>query len=506
MPTITFDSYVEARNLPPCPDDSKSPYAWHKHASQAGFYIRASKRDKAGKFELVYFHRFKASEPDSDGGMKLREYRISLGVVQPKAKEEYEAALEKILKKRKELTRDESGSVSPRLTVAGAWAFHASVKQKSKDVTLGKDDEQYQRYFAHLGGRYLDELDGKFWTQVVTEMREGTYVVGHKPRADGRGMAPVMLGPLKASTLRGALNTGTILYDVANRFGGLRGDLKGKNPPREAKSLLGRDNKRRTRVPLALVGKAWRASDQLISPWWRDLFRIFVVTGMRFSLLMYMRFDEIDYANGIYVIDPRKRGTKRKGANITEDTPMIWMPLSGYVMNIIKARREFAPDPNGLVWFTPKPTRGRRTKKDAASLSDPRGAWSLIAQAIGMRFTPHDLRRTFASAGAMSGADMFGIAMLLLHTGDELAKAAHVPGITIDYIDTQEAVDRQRASAEAVTKYILRLSKLSDAEAAKIKEPDLPPELKVVLGANEAAEWDYEFDAYDDEEEDDETV
>jgi integrase len=494
--TIYFDSKADVRKLPPCPPESASPYAWHKHSSQPGFYVRASKEDKAGKYDLVYFHRYKAPEVDAGGVTKRVEHRDPLGAVVPKGKEDYEAALKQLLTKRRELAEDEQQGVTKRLTVAGAWAFYHSFKHKNKEVSREKDEEQYNRYFGHLQNRYLDELDGKFWTIFVSQLREGTYVVGHKERADGRGLAPEMLGPLRDATLAGILSTAATLFDIANSFSGLHGELKGKNPAKEAKKLLGKPNKRRSRIPLRLLGKAWRASDQLISPWWRDLFQVFVLTGMRFSLLINMKFSEVDFVNGIYVIDPRKRGTKRKGENITEETPMIWMPLSDYVMNIIKARREFAPDRNGLVWFTPKPTRGRRTKKEAASLSDPRGAWSLIEWAIGgLHFTPHDLRRTFASAAAMAKADMFGASMLMLHTGDELAKAAHVPGITIDYIDTQEAVDLQREAAKAVTEYVLKLATLSDKEAALIKEPTLPPELVAVLEENETAEWDTEMEA-----------
>lgn len=491
--TVYFDSKADVRILPPCKPDSKSPYAWHKHASQPGFYVRASKRDKEGNFELVYVHRYKAPEAGADGVVKIREHRDILGVVARKGKDDYESALKQLLTKRAALAQDDQENVTQRLTVAGAWAFYSSVKHKNKEVTRIKDEQQYTRYLGHLGARYLDELDGKFWTVFVSQLREGTLVVGQKARSDGRGTEPVMLGPLRDATLIGVLNTAATLFDIANTFSGLHGEMKGKNPAKAAKSLLGRPNKRRSRIPLRLLGRAWRASDLLISPWWRDLFRVFVLTGMRYSLLMSMKFSEIDFVNGIYVIDPRKKGTKRKAENITDDTPMIWMPLSKYVISIIKARREFAPDRNGLVWFTPKPTRGRRTKKDAAALSDPRGAWTLIQWAIGdLHFTAHDLRRTFASAGTMSGAKMFGVSMLMLHTGDELAKAAHVPGQTIEYIDTQEAVDVQREAAEAVTDYVLMLSRLTDAEAAKIREPDLPLELVAVLEEVEVAEWNSE--------------
>jgi integrase len=473
--------------------ETKKPYAHYTHATQAGFYVRVSKPNTQGKIARHYFHRYKA--PDADGVLATVWKKLGLVEAVNKGDEplKYEEAMRMVLEKRRSLQEDEDAGVSTRLTVAGAWAFYASEKFKSKEVTKEKDEQQYNRYLGHLADRFLDELDSKFWTTFVSQLREGTLVVGQSERKDGRGLEPTMLGPLRDATLTGVLNTASTLYDIGNKYSGIHGALKDKNPAKEAKSLLGKPNKRRSRIPLRLLGKAWRASEQLISPWWRDLFRVYLLTGMRYSLLISMKFSEIDFVNGIYVVDPRKRGTKRKAENITDETPMIWLPLSKFVLALIKARREFAPDRDGLVWFTPKPTRGRRTKKETAAVSDPRGAWSLIEWAIGgLHFTPHDLRRTFAAAGVMSRADMFSVSMLMLHTGDELAKAAHVPSITIEYIDTQEAVERQREAAEVITAYVLKLASMSDAEAAKIQEPNLPPELVAVLDDGENIDWNLE--------------
>lgn len=460
----------------PAPEGKYSePY---KHATQAGFYVKVYKPNAQGKIKREYFHRFK--EPDTSGVLKQHWLRLGLveGFESGDVALRYEDAMRLVLEKRRALSAERQEGVSTRLTVAGAWAFYASEKHKNKSSTKTKDEQQYQRYLSHLSSRYLDELRNNFWTEYVQQLREGTLVVGQKERKDGTGLEPALLGPLVDATLLGVLNTASVLYEIGNKYSGVHGDMQGKNPAQEAKRLLGEPNKRTSHIPLKLLGTAWRSANQLISPWWRDMFQVFVLTGLRRSLLMSMRFDEINFEHGIYVIDPRKPGTKRKGSKITESTPDIRMPLSGYVLDIIRARREFAPDQNGLVWFTPKPTRGRRTKKDAAALSDPRGAWTLIEGAIGdFHFTPHDLRRTFATAGSLGTRDMFALSMLMLHTGEELAKAANVPGITIQYINTDEAVERQRDATEEITKYVLMLAALPSDEAAKISEPALHPEL-----------------------------
>ena len=479
---IKFKSKSDVLLLPAAEDTSKTPYAWYSHETQPGFYIRVSRKNAAGKVERRYFHRYKADESDGQGGTTKKEKRDDLGLVVLKgSKQDLEDALGKVIKKRAELKNEQVQGISSRLTVDGAWAFYATEKFTGAESTHDKDNKQFKRYLGHLGGRYLDELTMTFWSKYLEQCREGTLVVGQETKPDGT-KTPVMLGPLGNATLLGLMNTAALLYKIGNKYNGLQGELKGENPPADLRENIGAPNKNTKHIPIKDLGIAWRASDQLISPWWRDMFRVFVLTGLRRSLLFGMRFKEIDFEAGLYVIAPGKRGTKRRRALITENTKPIRMPLSRYVLDILQARREFAPDKDGLVWFTPKPTRGRRTKKDAASLSDPRGAWTLIEGVIDdLHFAPHDLRRTFATAGSVATQDLFAIALLMLHTGEELAKAAGIPGITVRYMDTDEAVERMRKTAEDVTAYVLKLAAMPNVEAQKIPDPVLHPELEAAL-------------------------
>ncbi len=472
---LKFSSNKDALMMLPPDSDSSSPYIYYSHATQPGFNVRVSK-PRDGKVERVYIHRYKTKDGTST---KEKDHKDVLAPVEPYTKAEYEDILKKLLKKREELKGDIVEGGSTRLTVAGAWAYYATEKFTNKDVTKEKDEEQFQRYLSHLNSRFLDELPRAFWSEYVTQLREGTLVVGTKTDKSG-SPEPITRGPIKSSaTMIGVLNTAALLYEIGNKFNGIRGDLKGQNPPGDLRKNVGTPNKKQSHIPLKDLGRAWRASNQLIAPWWRDLFRVFVLTGMRRSLVFGMRFDEIDFASGVYIIAPGKPGAKRKGQKITKDTPPIRLPLSKYVLNIIRARREFAPDPNGLVWFTPKPTRGRRTKKDEASLSDPRGAWTLLEWAIGdLHFSPHDIRRTFANTGSVATRDLFAVSLLMLHTGEELAKAAGVPGITIQYMNTGEAIDRMREAAEDITAYVLKLAAMPLEQAEKLEDPVLVRDLE----------------------------
>jgi integrase len=478
--TLTFSTKQEARLLPP---PETGYYAKYPHITQPGFFVRVSKVKADGKIERLYMHRYDLVERDEAGNIKEREKVDDLGPVEAGRLED---VLRQVLETRhaQEKMRKQGGQET-QLTVEGAWAYYATVKQLNKDLTADKDEKVFQRYFAHLGKRFLDDLPFPFWATFIKELREGTLVVGEKPREDDprKGMQPELRGPLSEATLIGVMNIAVMLFNIGNKYKGLR-ELKGTNPAAEAKKeLVGAPNEKTRHIPLKDLGKAMRAAQQLISPWWRDLFYTFVLTGLRRSLVFDMRFDEIDFKNGVYVIHPLKKGTKRLKKNVTESTPPLRIPLSAFMLEMIEAKREFAPDRDGLVWHTPKPTRGRRVKNDKQALSDPRGAWTLIEGAIGdLHFSPHDIRRTFATAGMACGADVFAVAMLMLHSGAGLAQVTQVPGITIKYMNTDEAVERMRRTAQQISDYVGHLIAMPEQEASNLEDPALPPMLENLLG------------------------
>lgn len=477
---VYFEKKGELSMLPS--PEGKSPYAYYKHKTQPGFYFRVSKPNKQGKVNRVYVYRWESTGVDGKRKTHWDPIGPAFALEKGGSVVKYEEAQRIVLERRRALVEEQVGPVSTRLTVGGVWAYAVAERYSKSDSTKGKEAGLYKTYFTHLENRYLDELSRAFWVEFMTQLREGTLVVGEAQRKDGRGLAPIVVGPLTNASLIGVMNLATVLYEVGNKHGGLAGALKGSNNPGDLRKGIGAPNEKDSHIPLNLLGTAWRASDQLISPWWRDMFRVFVLTGLRRSLLFSMRFDEIDFGNGLYLIDPRKPGAKRKADKITPSTKFIRLPLSGFVLDIIRRRREFAEDKDGLVWFTPKPTRGRRTKKERQALSDPRSAWTLIEWVIdGLHFTPHDLRRTFGTAGQMGSKDVFAVSLLLLHSPTQVAKAVGIPGITMKYLDTDEAVERLREATESITKYVLKLAGMSTEEANSIEDPVLPAIVEEVL-------------------------
>lgn len=475
--TPTFSTWGHARVLPP-PEEGFIEYPCE---GNPGLVVRVmSPRQKDGKSRRTWLHRWKETDPVTG---KSATKRKPLGLVVPFDGEEaldFEKAKKAVQDARVERRFQRSdGKTGKRFTFADAWAEYSIVKPLHRDQTKEKNERIYNRYFPHLKDRYLDELDDFFWLRLVQQLKDGTMRVGSKTNEEGREY-PDTRGPLAADSIIGVLNCAALLYEIAHKGNGLQAMAKDANPARDAKAAVGARKKRKSRIPVAKLGLAWRAADQLMSPWWRDQFRFYLLTGLRRTLLNTLRFDEIDFRDKAMVFSPNKTGTKRRKSQTEQDPENLRLPLSEPAFAIIQARYELAPDREGPVWYSPKPTRGR-ARKDA-TLSDPRAAWTTLEDHLDLHFMPSDLRRTFATVGFVAKADAPGLSLLMLHTSKTLADTLGVPAITTQYIQTEEAQERMREAAETVAAKLLQVAQLSEEEAAKLPEPqELPAVLEEAL-------------------------
>jgi integrase len=500
-----FSTAQEARIAPPPLDNFKSPYVEHKHSGTPGLFVRVMKPDSQGRIRRLWVHRYKVNEPDGKGSFTKRDRKVSLGYVEVFDDSEHamplEEAMQRVLNTRAatRASRFEPGGGSPRLTLAAAMEYYDADNSTHRDATRVKDKLQFERYFRHFKHRYLDELNYAFWLKLQNDLLSSKVKVGEEER-NGKTV-PIYVGPIAAATMKGVINVAIMLYELAGKFEGLRNVEKGYNPPRRVKKNLKTPNKKTRHIPLNKLGQAWRASAALCQPWWSDLFKCYVLTGLRRSLMIDMRFEQIDFQRGIYLIDPHRRGTKRRGSNVPENAPPIELPLSKAVLGILRARREFAPDPAGWVWYTSRPQRGARTKEDSR-LADPRSAWLYIEESIdGLHFGAQDLRRTFATLGGARASDIFALSLLMLHSPVSVAKEVGIPSITVDYINTAEAQDKMRAVAEEISAYVQKL--VDDVERKlKVVEPVLPAHLEAALKAESDSERDSEDELEDGDDED----
>lgn len=490
--TLTFTNAADALKLPP-PTNKDSHDI--KHATQRGFYVRVMKPDTDGRIRRSWVCRYSEPVPDGKGGFEEKDRKKAFGLVAAIERGDpviaYEDALAYVLQKRKTLRSNRvDGNQGMRMTVGQAMEAYPKQKAENRPRTLEKDLQVMERYFGHIKESLLDELNYAFWSNLYSDLKAGTLNVGYK-ELDGHPV-PIMLGPLATTTLVGVLNAAIVLYEIAHRFKGLQGMSRDDNPPRDVKQLMllskgkGRLRGKKHLLKITDLGKAWLAANALVPSHWRDLFKVCVLTGLRRSLVWSMRFDEIDFQEGVYNIDPRKEGTKQRGMDFGDDPEPIRMPLSSAVLKIVKERRIFAPDKNGPVWYAPGKNQGRR-RMDSV-LGDQRSSWAIISDnATGYTFGPQDLRRTFATLGSLSvKEDLFAVALLMMHSSTTLARTVGLPEITIRYINTPSAQVQMRDAAEKISSYVSDLvAKAAEGIklAADVAAAEVPQELEAAVGS-----------------------
>lgn len=492
-PDLAFTSLVDARALPVPPSSIGRPWEYpHADPELSRFKVRVHPPDANGRVLRQWCIRAKY-QLTVGGKVLKKEDRKALGLVEADGPTRpampYKTALEKATKRLSEIDqlRDspeaaaEAAKEQQRLTVAGAWAHLQLESVAQRQATTQKEVGQYNRYLSHLGDCHLDELPYAFWSRYVLGLK-----AGKRLNADGQTFLQLPQSKRAAATVNGIVNLAAKLYTTAHTLGGLPGQEKSWNPPLQTKKkLVGTPNVRTKHIPLTKVAEVWRAADILCESWARDQLRLYLLTGLRFSLNADLQFSEVDSRGRRLAVSPHKKGTKRRKKDTPDNAPDILLPLSATALQIIDARREWAPDPNGPVWYATKAPGGKAAEAGAprvAKHSDPRSNWGRISEHVldGMLFLRHDLRRTFAQIGLESGADLVGVSLLMLHAPRTLAKLMDVPDITVQYMNTPLAQKRMRSAADAIETYIKGL--LDGSIVPSDEEQDLPPELASAVG------------------------
>ena len=478
----TFNSLREAQNLPVPVDGRQALDFPHQYVEE--FFVRVHPATKAGTVRRSWVHRYKEEVLDERTGKLVKEDRkpafAELDVLTyDEAKEKVEDA--RTARLRAKAMGDGPTSRAPRLTMGAAWQLYALETQQQRDRTVDTSAGHYDRYMKHLADKWLDELNYEFWLRFVKALGEGSLLVGQRTDPHGK-QVPDRRGPLSAATLQGVMTTASNIFTLAHKHKGLRDVEKGWNPASEAREHVGTPNKRTGHIKLNDIAAVWCAADVWCTSWARDMLRLYMLTGLRRSLLIEMQFTEIDWATRSIIISPHKRGTKRAKRKTSVDAPNLRLPLSDTAFEILRARWEWAKDKTGPVWYAVRPTRGKASRgadELAPPNTDPRNSWEYLEELVlgGQHFGPHDLRRTYATIGGNAGADVVALSLLMLHSGQTVAAAAGVGGITLDYIQTDEAQDRMRAAANVVEQYILRRVEMLGTASA-IDEKPLPAALE----------------------------
>jgi integrase len=184
------------------------------------------------------------------------------------------------------------------------------------------------------------------------------------------------------------------------------------------------ERRRRSVVPAHGLPKWWRAA-HLEDDYVRDFLLIALFTGMRRSEIARLRWDYIDLDGRTLTVPTTKNGDP------------LELPLSGFLYQLLLTRRD--SDPEGEWVF---PGRG-----ETGHMVETKKFYARVTKGSGIKFTLHDLRRTFVTIAESLDIPHYALKRLLNHRADSDVTGGY---IVID-------VERLRGPVERVADRILEL-------------------------------------------------
>jgi integrase len=197
------------------------------------------------------------------------------------------------------------------------------------------------------------------------------------------------------------------------------------------------ERRRRSVVPMHGLPKWWRAvqlEDELV----RDFLLVALFTGLRRNEIARLRWEDIDLEGRTLTIHATKNGDA------------LELPLSAFLYELLLTRRDDNPE---ATWVFAG--RGK-----SGHIVEPKTFHRRVGERCGIKFTIHDLRRTFASIAEGLDLSHFALKRLLNHRTDT--------DITGGYV--VHSVERLRDPVERIAVRILELALGPQTEAQNLRE------------------------------------
>ncbi|RKT47488.1 site-specific recombinase XerD [Thiocapsa rosea] len=273
-------------------------------------------------------------------------------------------------------------------------------------------------YKRHMVESFPDWQDRRL-TEITRDMVERKHAkLGERSEARANGAMRV---------LRAILNFAAGKYENAN---GQPIILDIPTKRLSATRRWYRVERRQTLIRPAQLPAWWSAVDALESETIRDYLRVLILTGLRRGECARLEWKDIDL-EGRTLTAP---DTKNRSPHT--------LPLSTYLVELFR-RRSKSSEGSRFVF----PVGPRRANKDEdGHLNDARHSMAAVAEASGVSFTPHDLRRTFITIAESLDIPAYALKRLLNHKS-----GADVTGGYL-VIDTE----RLRDPMQRITDYILK--------------------------------------------------
>lgn len=192
--------------------------------------------------------------------------------------------------------------------------------------------------------------------------------------------------------------------------------------------------------------------------------RVILLTGMRHSATMQMRWEHLNLGDGYYNVPPRAPGWKRfKGP----------FAFSDLVLALLQERQD-----NGGPAYSPWVFYGRHGEAAKGHMESVRESLKKACEGLAYRITEHDLRRTFATLANIALNDNARLVGKLLghawtYENKEDASGLHT---TLGYVIGEIA--EARAAANTVACFIAEVSgmlPLSDESADLLRKRGIDP-------------------------------
>lgn len=167
-------------------------------------------------------------------------------------------------------------------------------------------------------------------------------------------------------------------------------------------------------------GREDRLYTSQLEAWWKaataerqdvaSFFYVLLLTGLRRTEALALRWDWMNLNEGVVTIPAEF--TKAKRAHV--------LPLGSWLKAHLAARREICETRESGPWAFPGHVTG-------AALVNPEKPRKRIVKRSAVAFTPHTLRRTFASVASEEGIQPFIVRRLLNHSKGSITEAyAHI--------------------------------------------------------------------------------
>lgn len=310
-------------------------------------------------------------------------------------------------------------------------------KRAHRSVTLGDVFDEYLRVrelrpntIKDMRRSLADLSDWK--SRPVTEISRDMVTARHmrlgaRSKARANGTMRYLRAWLNFASERYATTDGPLLaHNPVKRLSAIRGWYRVERrqtfiKPHELRpwmqAVLGMGE-----VPEREPGEGWQKPRLRHGDMQRDFYMLLVLTGLRRSEALGMRWEDVDFKARTLTV----RGTK----NHRDHT----LPMPGYLADLLRDRQG---DAGPQFVFS---------ERDGQRLQNLRNGQARITEVSGVSFCPHDLRRTFATVAESLDLPAYALKHLLNHASGADVTAGYVIVTT----------ERLRPPMEKICDYMLK--------------------------------------------------